>query len=164
LAQIAARLPESLEGIDTVRLDFPFPEGSSSPSSLVAFVRQGTKIGDGKADTALSYTLKRGAILAVSDLVGYTGDEHAARELFNRRPVHVPKAAFLAFVGRVLYEQAELFAESRINDDEKRDLMFAASEKLLDYARLAQARQATMLDSWRAELTRRASLDEAQAR
>lgn len=150
LAQIAARLPESLEGIDTVRLDFPFPGGSSAQSSLVAFVRQGTKIGDDKTETAVSYTLKRGAILAVADLVGYADDEQAARELFNKRPVHVPKAAFLAFVGRALYEQAELFPELRINDSEKRDLMFAASEKLLDYARVAQARQASMLDSWRA--------------
>ena len=164
LADMARDLPSLLEGADTIALDFPFPAGSSSPSSLIAFIRQGRKLKDADADKALDYTLRRSAMLTMAELAGHSRDPESARELFERGPVHLPRSAFLAFVGRALYEQADLFAKTRINDLDKREVMLRTSEELLDYTRVAQAQQARMLDLWKDELTRRADLDRRRAR
>ena len=164
LADLARDLPSVLADVDTIALDFPFPGGSSSPSSLTAFIRQGRSLKDSDVEKALSYTLRRSMMSTLAEVVGRSDDLEAARALFEGGPVYVTRSAFFAFVGRALCQQADLFVESRINDLDMRDVMLRTSEDLLDYTRGAQARQARMLDLWKDELTRRTGLKRKSAR
>jgi hypothetical protein len=58
----------------------------------------------------------------------------------------------------VLYEQADLFAESRLNDPDKYALLLDLSERLLETSLLYQQQQKAGLELWQAELRNRRSL------
>ena len=108
--------------------------------------------------TAEFYALRKGVLLALGEASG-RGSVEVARQAFEERPVHVPKPVFLAFVGKVLYEQADLFSERRLNDVRKREALLTASNRLLERARASQSLLTRKLDSWDLELTKRASLE-----
>jgi hypothetical protein len=56
-----------------------------------------------------------------------------------------------------LYEQAELYAESRLDDREKHALMLDLSEKLYRSALVDHQRQNASQEQWRVELANRRS-------
>jgi hypothetical protein len=157
LAEMALAADQYLGGADAIGLDFPLPPATAAASSLVSSVRVGRPIPGGQADAAVQYTIGRAVAMTICEAGGAAaqGDGNAA--LCAGQRAVVPKPRLLAMLGKVLYEQAELFAESRLDDREKHALMLDLSEKLFRSALVDHQRQNASLEEWRVELANRRS-------
>jgi hypothetical protein len=146
--------------VDTIPLDFPMPPGSTSPSSVVASVKVGRLTHQTQLTAAEAYSVRRAIVLTVCEAGKATSDrkDPDAGECLAAHSPAIPKPRLLAVVGRVLYEQADLFAESRLNDPDKYALLLDLSERLLETSLLYQQRQKAGLELWQAELQNRRSL------
>ena len=156
LAEMALAADQYLGGADAIGLNFPLPPAAAAASSLVSSVRAGRPIPEGQADAAVQYTIGRAVAMTICEAGGAAGERDDTVLCTGQRAV-VPKARLLAMLGKVLYEQAELFAESRLDDREKHALMLDLSEKLFRSALVDHQRQNASLEQWRVELANRRS-------
>jgi hypothetical protein len=157
LAEMALAADQYLGGADAIGLDFPLPPATAAASSLVSSVRVGRPIPEGQADAAVQYTIGRAVAMTICEAGGAAGQGDGNAALCAGQRAVVPKSRLLAMLGKVLYEQAELFAESRLDDREKHALMLDLSEKLFRSALVDHQRQNASLEEWRVELANRRS-------
>ena len=160
LAQMAKETDRHFGHVDTIPLDFPIPPSSTSPSPVVASVEVGRLAHQTQLTAAEEYSVRRAIVLTVCEAGKATSDRKdpdPSEGLAAHSPA-IPKPRLLAVVGRVLYEQADLFAESRLNDPDKYALLLDLSERLLETSLLYQQQQKAGLELWQAELRNRRSL------
>ena len=158
LAQMAAETDRHFGHVDTIPLDFPMPPGSTSPSPVVASVKVGRLTHQDQLTAAEEYSIRRAIVLTVCEAGKATLNRTDSGEGLAPHSPAIPKPRLLAVVGRVLYEQADLFAESRLNDPDKYALLLDLSERLLETNLLYQQQQKAGLELWQAELNNRRSL------
>jgi hypothetical protein len=160
LAQMAAETDRHFGRVDTIPLHFPMPPGSTSASSVVASVKVGHLTHQDQLTAAEEYSVRRAIILLVGEATKAisAGSAPDPGEGPAALSVAIPKPRLLAVVGRVLYEQADLFAENRLNDPGKYALLLDLSERLLETSLRYQQQQKAGLELWQSELKTRRSL------
>lgn len=107
-----------VEATDTVALDFPLPDASAAPSSIIGRTRAGAMPVEKVFEAAVVRIVDRQILLQVCDLVGTT-DVAAVKERFESRPVEVSKATFLVGIAKTMRTTAAVFGEDRLDDEVK---------------------------------------------
>jgi len=157
LAEVATAAGEYFDRVDTIQLDFPVPPGSISPSPIVRSLEMGRWSPDSQLAAAEDYTIRRAVVLTVCESSRGARDLETAAEIGTHVPA-ISRPRLLATVGKVLYQQADLFAKTRLNDPGKRELLLDLSKELLETSLLYQERQKASLQLWESELQNRRSL------
>ncbi len=110
-------LEKSAAASGAVSLDFPLPETSSDPSPMIGRTRAGAMPVEKIFEPSVVRIVDRHIFLQVCDAVAK--DEAGAKQLFEARPVTVPKATFLVGVAKTLLVGAAVFGADRLDDSEK---------------------------------------------
>ena len=118
---------------DTVELDFPLPEASAAPSSIVGRTRAGALPVAKVFEPAVARIVDRHIVLQVGDLVA-TEDFAAVKGMFESLPVTVPKETFLLGVGKTLLAAAGVFGKRRLDDSVKRSATLKRARECLNPA------------------------------
>ncbi len=155
LAEMATRADRYLGTDGAIALRFPLPQAADARSSVIANISLGRAVGEAGSDKAMSYALRRAFVRTAGETAGCAEDFSEVQSKFSANSVQTSRLVFLAAIGRVLYEQAELFAADRLNDTNKRDLLFDLSDGLLTLAVEQQCEERERLDDWRVQLSRR---------
>jgi len=155
LAEMATRADRHLGSDGAIALRFPLPQADDALSSVLANISLGRAVGQAGTEKAMSYALRRAFVRTAGETAGCAEDFGEVQSKFSGTSVQTSRLVFLAAIGRVLYEQAELFAADRLNDTDKRDLLFDLSDGLLTLAVEQQREERERLDDWKVELGRR---------
>jgi hypothetical protein len=158
LAQMATDSERYFGRADTIPLDFPLPPGSTSPSPIVASIKVGRLAPEPQLLAAEQYTLRRVIVLTVLEASRTMSETKNPEEGLDMQPVAIPKPRLLAVMGKVLYQQADLFTKTHLDDPEKYGLLLDLSEHLLETSLLYQQQQKAGLELWQTELQNRRSL------
>jgi hypothetical protein len=158
LAQMASETDRYFGRVETIPLDFPLQPGSTSLSPVVESVKVGRLSHQAQLTSAEEYSVRRAIVLTICEAATATSDRADPSEGLAGRSPAIPKPRLLAVVGRVLYEQADLFAEERLNDPGKYALLLDLSERLLESSLRYQQQQKASLELWQTELRNRRSL------
>ncbi len=157
LAQMASDSERYFGSTDTIPLDLPLPPGSTSPSPIVASIAVGRLAPEAQLQAAEQYTLRRAIVLMVYE-AGRATAKTPSGEGLDLRPVAIPKPRLLAVMGKILYQQADLFAKAHLDDPDKHRLLLDLSGRLLETSLLYQQQQKAGLELWQTELQNRRSL------
>jgi hypothetical protein len=158
LAQMAVDSERYFGRADTIPLDFPLPPGSLSPSPIVASIQMGRLAPESQLQAAEQYTLRRAIVLTVCEAGRAMSSPTESGKELEMQPAAIPKPRLLAVMGRVLYQQADLFAKTHLDDPEKHGLLLDLSESLLEASLIYQQQQKAGLELWQTELQNRRSL------
>jgi len=158
LAQMATDAERHFGRVDTIPLNFPLPPGSTSPSPIIGSIRVGRLAPESQLQAAEQYTLRRAVVLTVCEAGRATSEAEGLEEVLETQPAAITKPRLLAVVGKVLYQQADLFAKDHLDDSEKHGLLLDLSGQLLEASFLYQRQQKAGLELWQAELQNRRSL------
>jgi hypothetical protein len=118
---------------DSVSLDFPLPEGASSPSSIVGRIRVGAMPTEKVFEPAVLRTTEHQIILQVRDFVG-AEEVSETVELFASPPVTVSKGMFFVGVAKTLLASAAVFEKGRLDDSAKRSAVLKRARECLKSA------------------------------
>jgi hypothetical protein len=132
LIDALSELEKGAAASGTVSLDFPLPEASSETSPLIGQTRAGAMPVEKIFEPSVVRIVDRHIFLQVCDLVAT--DEAAVKEIFESRPVIVPKETFLVGVAKTLLAGAEVFGEDRLNDSAKRSATLERARECLQPA------------------------------
>ncbi len=108
---------------DPVTLDFPFPPGTAAAVPQLAAVAQGNLLPVAAADAAEKRTLERGVLLATCRAVGAAGDPAKAEQILKSSGGKIPRATFSLAMARTLFESAQLYSPTKMNDSEKMTIL-----------------------------------------
>ncbi len=158
LAQMATDAEQHFGRADTIPLDFPLPPGSTSPSPIIASVKVGRLAPESQLQAAEHYTLRRAVVLTVCEAGRATSEAGDLEKVLETQPAAITKPRLLAVAGKVLYQQADLFATTHLDDPQKHSLLLDLSGQLLEASFLYQQQQKAGLELWQAELRNRRSL------
>ncbi len=127
--QLAEQLRDFKKGTDDpVTLAFPFPSGSQTTPPLLGKVMQGIFPPPAELEDAEKALLTRDVILQTAAVTGSGEDSSKAQEMFKAGDVKIPRATFLAGMGRALADAAELYGPKKL-DEPDRAKMFAESAR-----------------------------------
>ena len=108
-----------MAGAAVVPLDFPVPEASSRPSSMLGRAEAGALPPEKAFESSVALVVDHHIFLQVSDMVGEE-DAAAVVTMFETRPVEVSKEAFLIGVAKTLLAAAAVFDKDRLDDSAKK--------------------------------------------
>jgi hypothetical protein len=104
---------------DPVLLAFSYPGGSAAPVPELTRAKQGLPLRPAEIDAAEKHAIDRAVLLETCRAVGAPDDTAKALDLFKSGSVQVSRATFLAAMGDSLYEQAQLYGPSKLDDPSK---------------------------------------------
>jgi hypothetical protein len=118
--QFAEQFMKFQKGKDeTVVLAFAYPSGSAAPVPELVRAETGQTLQGAELESAQRRAAERGVLLEVCAAAGAPDDTAKAVELFKTGEVKVPRTTFLAAMGNSLYEQAQLFGSTKLDDPTK---------------------------------------------
>jgi hypothetical protein len=115
-----------------VTLAFEFPSGGAAQPGGIKKVMGGALIQDSERELLLNEMLQRGVVLNVSRAVGSPDDTAKALEKFKTGEVSVPRATFLYAAAKSLFEQAELFGPTKLDQPNRLVLMCREATEALE--------------------------------
>ena len=104
---------------ETIELAFGFPSGNSAEPVQLQRVAKGMILADSDVESLTREMVQRGVLLAMARAVGAPDDTAKASDLFKAGDVKVPRSTFLAAMGNSLYEQAQLYSSTKLDDPTK---------------------------------------------
>ena len=122
---------EKLMQGEAVTLDFPFPEGESAPSPILEQIKETLPVKPEQVATAMRHEVKRGMILAATQLAGEE-DPAKAKAKFDAGPVQVPTTEFKFTLAAVMLDTGLLFSKARIFDPKIRNIFIDRAEKIVE--------------------------------
>jgi hypothetical protein len=100
---------------ENVALAFEFPPGGAAEPPAMRKIESGAWLQDSERDSLLKMMLHRGVVRSVTAAVGSVDDTPKAAELFKAPDVQRPRAAFLQFVAKDLYDRSDLFTATKLD-------------------------------------------------
>ncbi len=116
---------------DPVVLDFPYPNGSASPSPILLKTGNGILPAETEMETAQKAGLTRGVILGVCRAAGAANDPAKAQAIFKAGTAKVPRADFNLAMAQALYDQSQLFVATKLDQPDKIKLFSAEAQNTL---------------------------------
>ena len=104
---------------DPVTLAFNYPSGNSSPVPELTRVSNGIPLQPTELESAQRHAIERAVLLETCRAVGAPDDTAKAADLFKSGEVKIPRSTFLAAMGNSLYEQAQLYSSTKLDDPTK---------------------------------------------
>ncbi len=129
------------EAQPTVKLQFPFPDGSANESPSLISLKEGQKIPPTQIDAAVDYTLKRGLVLQAAAMVGAGDDVAKAQAEFQSGAAEIPRLVFLQAMAKSLYEVSALFGREQLHDPKIQKVMLDSALQCLEPALEAEDAQ-----------------------
>ena len=97
-------------------LAFNYPSGSAAPVPEFTRVMNGQPLQPNEIESAQRRALERGVLLETCRAAGAPDDTAKGADLFKSGDVKVPRSTFLAAMGNSLYEQAQLYSSTKLDD------------------------------------------------
>ena len=129
------------EAQPTVKLQFPFPDGSANESPSLISLKDGQKVPPTQIDAAVEYTLKRGLVLQAAAMVGAGDDVAKAQGQFQSGAAEIPQLVFLQALGKSLFEISALFGKEQLHDPKIQKVMLDSALQCLGPALEAEDAQ-----------------------
>jgi len=104
---------------DPIALEFPFPTGTAGEPGQLQRVAKGVIVPDADIEGLQKAMVQRGVLLTVTRVVGAADDPAKALDIFKAGNVKVPRAVFLLAVAKALYEQADLYTPTKMDQPER---------------------------------------------
>ena len=104
---------------DPVVLAFAYPSGSAAPVPELTRVANGAVLQPSEIEAAQRHATERAVLLEACRAAGAPDDTAKAVDLFKAGEVKVPRSTFLAAMGNSLYEQAQLYSSTKLDDPTK---------------------------------------------
>ena len=98
-----------------VQLAFGYPNGSTAQPEGLKKISNGIWLPDSEREALQAALLQRGVLLAVSRAVGSPDDPAKAQAVFQTAEVRIPRSTFLFGMGKLLYEESDLFGPERMD-------------------------------------------------
>jgi len=117
--------------LDSVPLAFAFPKGSAAEAPTLLTVAMGSAPTAALIDSALKQTLERNMILAAAKAVGCADDPAKAGQIFASPDAKVPRATFQLAMANHLFAMSEMFAATKLDDSEKREILCKRAQDAL---------------------------------
>ena len=107
---------------DPVALEFPYPTGSAAEPVQLQRVAKGMIVPAAEIEDLQKSMVRRGVLLTVTRAVG-ADDTAKALESFKTPDVKVPRAVFLLATAKALYEQADLYTSTKLDQPDRLNLL-----------------------------------------
>lgn len=131
LAESLGEVEKAMSGEKLV-CDFPFPGGAATPPPDLEAIRSAKPTKREQLFTATELTLRRGMILAVTELCGFgDGPEFApaARSSFESGPTESPLDEARLTVAKILLDTSLVFSRTRLNQGDVRKIFIDRAEQ-----------------------------------
>ena len=124
---------KAIDGKESVVLEFPLPDGSSSESPILSTVVAGrpprTDGAPSESTTLESQTLTRAILLTAAELSGAGDDVEKLRSSFGSGGATVSRSDFEVSLARHLLDTSTMFDREGLNEPKVRTLMFDIAQK-----------------------------------
>lgn len=124
---------KAIDGKESVVLEFPLPDGSSSESPILSTVVSGrpprTDGAPSESTTLESQTLTRAILLTAAELSGAGDDVEKLRSSFGSGGATVSRSDFEVSLARHLLDTSTMFDREGLNEPKVRTLMFDIAHK-----------------------------------
>jgi hypothetical protein len=104
---------------DPVVLAFTLPSGSAAAVPEITKAMNGLPLQPPEIESAQRRALERAVLLETCRAAGAPDDTAKAADMFKAGEVKVPRTTFLAAMGNSLYEQAQLYSSTKLDDPNK---------------------------------------------
>jgi hypothetical protein len=115
----------------TVKLQFPFPDGSANEAPALVGLREGQKIPMTQIDAAVAPTLERGLILQTAEMAGAGKDAAKAKTMLQPGPAEVPSLVFQQALAKSLYDISALFSDKQLHEPKIQKVMLDSALRCL---------------------------------
>jgi hypothetical protein len=106
-----------------VRLAFAYPAGSTQSPPTLKRIAGGIVVQDAEREQTLQTMLRRGVLLSLCCVVGYTGDSAKTAEVMKTTEVKVPRETFLLGAACALEEHSALFGPTKLDQPNRSNVM-----------------------------------------
>lgn len=133
--QYAIKFVESLGDVEkaigegAVALDFPLASGSAAVPSTFTAVEEGEVVAGPQMSLMIDQALRRGLILAATDLGGFGEDSAKATTAFEAGGVEISNDDARMGIAKTLLDLSVLFDRDRINQPDIRKILIDRSEQ-----------------------------------
>ena len=114
-----------------IALAFEYPPLSPAEPPQLQKITSGMLLAQPEADLLQQAMVQRGVIYAVARVVGAPDDPAKARETFKAANPQVPREQFLFGRAQLVFEQAGLYDQKRLNDPDRANLFCTEAAEAL---------------------------------
>jgi hypothetical protein len=111
---------------------FGFPKGSAAPVAELDQPAKGILLDQGALAVAQKRAIDRGVLLATCAAAGAPEDPARTLEMFKPGQVEVPQPQFLLAMATALYDTAQLYTRSKMNNPDKLKIMTQNAVKTVE--------------------------------
>ncbi len=120
-AEVARLLNADITATQSVVLAFQFPEGPATGPGQYKKLLAGTPIPPAEVPGVETHVLKQEVMMTALVALGTPANVEKGRSLYQNGEAAVPAATYLGFLGRALYETADMFGPKRLNQPPRFD-------------------------------------------
>ena len=108
---------------DPIVLEFPYPTGSAAEPVQLQRVAKGMLVPDSDVESLQKAMVQRGVLLTVTRFVGAGEDSAKALDVFKAPEVKVARAVFLLGIAKSLYDEADLYTPTKLDQPDRLNLL-----------------------------------------
>jgi len=110
---------------------FPFPNVSPAPVPQIPKAGRGLIMPSDEIELGMKSVLKRAVLMATCAAVGAKEDVARTQNLFKAGEVKVPRAVFIEFMAKTLYDQAQLYSEMKLNNPDRMKIFLTQAQEAI---------------------------------
>lgn len=129
-AEVFSQFKEKNKDAEVV-FAFPFPNASPAIPPQLSKAGQGLMMQSEEIETGLQGMLKRSVLMATCAAAGAKEDVAKTEGLFKAGEVKVPRATFLQFMAKTLYDEAQLYSEMKLNNPERMKIFLTQAQEAI---------------------------------
>jgi len=114
-----------------VTLAFAYPTGSPTEVVLLNRVAGGTWLPEAEIENAQKRAIERAVLLATCRAAGAQNDPAKAQDLLKTGEAKVPRAAFVQAMAAALFEESQLYAQSKLGQPDKMKIFCSRAQEAL---------------------------------
>jgi hypothetical protein len=112
-------------------LAFAYPTGSPTEVMLLNRVAGGAWLPEAEIETAQKRAIERAVLLVTCRAANAQNDPAKAQDLLKTGEAKVPRAAFVQAMAAVLFEESQLYAQSKLGQPDKMKIFCSRAQEAL---------------------------------
>ena len=114
-----------------VTLAFAYPTGSPTEDALLGKIAGGAWPPDAGVETAQRRAIERAVLLATCRAAGAKNEPAKAQDLLKTGEAKVPRAAFVQAMAAALFEESQLYSQSKLGQPDKMKIFCSRAQEAL---------------------------------